>query len=149
MQSARAKLWKQLIWGLIAVLLVVVLCVGYSVYQTWRLIPESYAAWTTGDLMVEYLRNHTNRWPEGWDDLRSATNSLMERGRPVYWPLDRLPRIVRIDWQADVGELQRLARSGSNAQIRVITRLDGARLRARWGRDTEPNGKIVRYLAKP
>lgn len=99
--------------------------------------------------MVEYLRTHTNQWPRSWEDLRSATNSLLEKGMPIYVPLDRLPQFVKIDWQADVGYLQQVARSDSNATIRVVTRLDGLPLRAVWGPNTEPNGKIMRYLQNP
>src|SRR5262245_46693241 len=118
MSAARpsVSIWKRLLLLIAGVCILAVLVFGYSAFTIWRRIPESYAAWTTGDLMVEYLREHTNQWPRGWDDLKSATNSLMERGRPVYWPLGALPQLVKIDWQADVKELQRLAWRDSNAQ---------------------------------
>jgi hypothetical protein len=132
-----------------AVLIVVVLAIGYSFIRTWLLLPESYAAWTTGNLMVEYLQTHTNQWPHGWEDLRSATNSLQEKGMPVFVPLDQLPHFVKIDWRVDVGHLQQVAHSSSNVTIHVITRLDGSPLRAVVGPDTEPNNKIIRYLQKP
>jgi hypothetical protein len=131
-----------------AVLIVVISVIGYSAFKTWRLLPESYAAWTTGNLMVEYLQTHTNQWPRGWEDLRSATNSLREKGMNVYTPLDRLPQFVKIDWQVDVSTLTHQAHSDSNGMVKVITRLDGSPLRALWGSDTEPNGKVMRYLQK-
>ena len=97
--------------------------------------------------MVEYLQTHTNQWPRDWNDLRSATNSLLQRGMPVYVPLDTLTQSVRIDWQSDARGLLQVAHAHSNASIRVVTRLDGSLLWTKWGSDTEPNGKIMRYLA--
>lgn len=144
----RVAIWKRLLLAAGVALVVAVLAIGYSAFNTWRLLPESYAAWTTGNLMVEYLQTHTNEWPRDWEDLRAATNSLLEKGMPVYSPLDRLPALVRIDWQVDVNVLSQTARSDSNATIQVVTRLDGSPLPALWGSDTEPNGKIMRYLQK-
>ncbi|HLX68902.1 MAG TPA: hypothetical protein VKV04_04660, partial [Verrucomicrobiae bacterium] len=121
--------------------------IGYSLYQILHYkIPESYAAWTTGNLMVEYLQTHANRWPRSWEDLQSATNSLLEKGMPVYMPLTQLHEFVKIDWQADPGRLLQAASNDSNFTIRVVTRLDGSKLLAMWGPDTEPNTKIIRYL---
>ena len=96
--------------------------------------------------MVEYLKTHTNEWPRGWDDLRSATNSLSQRGMPVYTPLDQLQTVVKIDWRIDPAELQQLADNNPTATVKVVTRPDGSRIRAQWGADTEPNAKIMRYL---
>jgi len=146
---SHVPVWKRLLLAFVILLIIVASVIGYSIFKTWRLLPESYAAWTTGNLMVEYLRTHTNQWPRSWEDLRSAMNSLLEKGMPVYVPLGRLPQFVKIDWQADVGYLQQVARSNSNATIRVVTRLDDLPLRAVWGPDTEPNEKIMRYLQIP
>src|SRR5262245_45848750 len=139
---ARVRIWKRLL--LATAIGLIALAIGLSVFNTWRLLPQSYAAWTTGNLMVEYLQTHTNKWPHGWEDLRSATNSLLLKGMPVYMSLDRLPHFVTIDWQVDVAHLQQVTRGDSNATAQVVTRLDGSRLRAIWGSDTEPNGKIMR-----
>jgi len=65
---------------------------------------------------------------------------------PVYMPLGQLERRVKIDWQADTGRLLQASRTGTNITINVITRFDGSKLFAVWGSDTEPNGKIMRYL---
>ena len=106
-----------------------------------------YAAWTTGNVIVEYLVTHTNQWPRSWEDLRSATNSMLESGKPgVYTPLDRLPEFVKVDWDIDMTRLLQAARSNSTAKVHVISRLDGSPLSAVWGRDTEPNTKVMGYL---
>ena len=118
--------------------------IGYNLYRLVQVkIPKWYAAWTTGNLMVEYLATHTNQWPRSWEDLRAATNSLMEKGQPVYMPLDRLPRFVKVDWHAETENLLQAARSNSNAGLHLITRQDGSPLWAVWGLDTEPNAKVM------
>jgi hypothetical protein len=143
----QVPIWKRLLKWFAILLIIVAATIGYSIYHIWQLVPESYAAWTTSNVMVEYLKTHTNQWPHGWEDLRSATNTLQQKGSPaVYTPLDRLPQFVKIDWQADVAHLRQLARGKSNATVQVVTRLNGSRLRAIWGPDTEPNTAIMRYL---
>jgi hypothetical protein len=149
MPTSRSRIWKRVALAAAGLLLLAVLAIGYSIYHTWSLLPESYAAWTTGNLMVEYLQTHTNQWPRSWEDMRSATNSLQKGGMPVYLPLEKLQQFVKIDWKADARQLQQTLLRDSNATLRVVTRLDGVPLRALWGKDTEPNGKIERYLRQP
>jgi hypothetical protein len=118
---------------------------AYSVY--WlvnRKIPESYAAWTAGDLIVEHLRNHSNNWPRSWEDLQSAANSRLTNGMNVWTPVDRLPRYVKIDWDIDANALAKQVSGNPTQAVRVVTRLDGGRLSAGWGH--EPNGVISNYL---
>jgi hypothetical protein len=98
----RIARWKLLLLAFVILFLVVVSIMGHALFRLVHCqIPESYAAWTTGNLMVKYLQTHTNQWPRKWGDLQSATNSL--GGRTVYMPLERLPEYVKIDWQADPG----------------------------------------------
>jgi hypothetical protein len=126
--------WKRALLVLAIIVALGVFRFGYSLYQIVHTkIPESYAAWTTGNLMVEYLATHTNQWPRGWEDLRSATNSLLEKGGCVYLPLDRLPQFVKIEWHTDTDRLLQAAQSNSNAKPHVISRLDGSPLCAMWG----------------
>ena len=47
--------------ALIIVFVIVLAIVGFGIFSTWRKIPESYAAWTTGNLIVDYLNTHTNQ----------------------------------------------------------------------------------------
>jgi hypothetical protein len=138
------KTWKRLLLALVlAVGIVVVLILGSAV-RNYRLMPESYAAWTTGNLMVEYLETHTNQWPRNWEDLRSAKESY--KGGGLYTEFEKLPTFVKIDWNVDVAILTRAAIDNSNSVVRVITRPDGSNLRAIWGPDTEPNTKVMKYL---
>jgi hypothetical protein len=140
-----ASVWKRLLLAVGILFIVIISIIGHSLYQLVHTkIPESYAAWTSGNLVVGYLETHTNQWPKSWDDLQSATN--FNQPMSVFVPIDRLRQTVKIDWQVDVGHLQQIARSDPNAKIHVITRLDGLPLRAMWGADTEPNAKIMSYL---
>ena len=142
---SQIPIWKRLLLVLGIVFIFGVLITGYSLYQmVHNKIPESYAAWTTGSLIVGYLQTHTNQWPRSWDDLRSATNSVLPASGFV--PIERLRQSVKIDWLADVERLQQIARSDVKAKIDIVTRMDGLPLQAVWGPDTEPNSKIMNYL---
>lgn len=125
--------------------LAVLLTVGFVLYDGLRLIryeiPESYAAWTAGNLLVEYLRKHNNQWPRNWDDLRSVTNSVM-----MYCPLEQLPRRVKIAWDFNPQSFLEKLKGDTNLGLYVVTRPDGLKLSCRWGNDTEPNGRLVQYL---
>lgn len=48
---------------------------AYGIFRTWRLLPETYAAWDTGTLLVEYLKANDDRWPSSWDDLLTVLDS--------------------------------------------------------------------------
>ena len=99
--------------------------------------------------MVAYLETHDGRWPRGWEDLREANASLMQRqGQPIYYAFDQLPRIVKIDWSVDPEALTSLVLSDANYRLKVVTQTNGSKLEANWGKDTEPNAKIQRYLLK-
>lgn len=140
-----AATWKYLVWIICLLVTVVVLMIGYSLYQmVHSKIPEAYNAWTTGTLVVGYLETHSNQWPRSWEDLRDATN--FHRPTSVFVPIERLQQSVRIDWRVDIAQLLETAHTNPNATIRVVTRLDGSPLRAVWGADTEPNTAIMNYL---
>lgn len=141
--AARKKnpgIWRRV---LLATVLILILWLGlfvFSAFNTWRKIPESYAAWTTGNLIVDYLNTHSNQWPRSWEDLDQATNCQR------YVPIEKLREQVKIDWDADFGQLLQLASNHPTTPLRVVTRPDGSRLHAVWGADTEPNRKIMGYL---
>ena len=64
----------------------------------------------------------------------------------MYMPLERLPNYLMIDWQTDPKRLLQDVRSRPNVTIHVVKRLDGSEPLAKWGEDTEPNARILRYL---
>ncbi len=147
MAERRVFTLKRVVPGASALLLAGVLYVGYGILRVVNVtIPHSYAAWETGNLMVEYLKMHDGEWPRGWRDLREADESLRRKGTAIYRESHRLPAIVKIDWEVDPQALASLALSNSDYRLKVVTQADGSKLEANWGADTEPNAKIKRYL---
>jgi hypothetical protein len=117
-----------------------VCCPVYIYDVVSRRIPESYAAWTTGNLIVDYLATHENQWPRSWEDLDRATNCQR------YTKIEILRTKVKIDWDANFNQLLQLARTNHSTPLRLVTRPNGKKLCADWGPDTEPNRKIMGYL---
>jgi hypothetical protein len=113
----------------------------YCFLYTWHHIPEAYAAWDTGTLLVEYMKEHENQWPNGWDELLSvlsdeADNKIKLRGcgpDRLKWA-QSLRDVVSIDWSFDTSH------SGA---ISPITRPDGSPFPIVW---EEPNEMIRAYL---
>lgn len=143
----RIRVWKRVLIGFgVCFVFAAAYVISGLYWVVHSVIPESYAAWTTGDLVVEYMQTHSNQWPRSWEDLNAARETLLAKGKPLHTVAEQLPRFVRIDWHADITNLLETARRDSNVPVLVVTKADGSRLRAVWGPDTEPNAKIVRYL---
>src|SRR5258706_3383429 len=49
--------------------------IAYSLIHTLQHIPQAYAAWDTGTLLVEYMKQHEDRWPTSWDDLLTVLHT--------------------------------------------------------------------------
>ena|SRR5258706_16333366 len=138
---------KKVALSILAVVILLAVYFGYGIYEmAFVLIPNSYAAWITGDLIVEYMKTHSDRWPRSWDELRQAKESLKRQGRPIYWKFEELPQKIKIDWSADPVALAKAQSLSNEVPFQVVTKLDGSRVDARWGEDTEPNRKIYDYL---
>lgn len=115
----------------------------YTFIKVWSELPESYAAWTAGNGIVDYLLENSNQWPRNWNELRTATNRSN-----WYIPADKLKGMVKIDWHVNLRQLSGAAKQDRNLRVQIVTRLDGMPLKTRWGPDTEPNAKILRYLRR-
>jgi hypothetical protein len=99
-------------------------------------LPEAYAAWDTGDLLVEYMKMHQNHWPRSWDDLLTVLDS--ESGRElILWGsragdiayARALRNKVRVDWNFDP----------CHSDLRnPVSRPDGSPFPVVW-QDAEPN----------
>lgn len=111
---------------------------GRVVYVWWH-IPEAYAAWDAGDMLLWYMRDHDDDWPDSWDEFQSAIESepaLFLRGRHPEEPnyMGRMRRTIKIDWTFDP----------ANPTNRMpVTRPDGSPLHAYW---SDPNVMIHQYL---
>ena len=134
--SRRWPIWKIL---LLAVAVFVLYVIG-STFNVYRKIPESYAAWTTGNLIVDYLNTYSNQWPRSWEDLDKATNCLR------YTPIESLRTTVKINWTVNFEDLLLSAATNHATPLKLVTRPDGSKLHAKWGPGTEPNNKIKGYL---
>lgn len=114
--------------------------IGRVVYVWWH-IPEAYAAWDAGDMLLWYMRSHNNEWPESWDDFRVAVEgepALFLRGRHPQEPdyMGRIRRTVKIDWTFD---------PANPKNPTPVTRPDGTPLHAYW---SDSNGMIYQYLER-
>lgn len=131
----------------LSALLLVLMPIGIWLYRVTQVaMPEWYAAWEVGDLIVESIEINDGRWPQGWDDLRAAAASRSNRGETAHQAFERLPRRVKVDWSVDPEALVRKVMQEGEGSIQVVTRPDGKPLEAGWGLGTEPNWKIVQYL---
>jgi hypothetical protein len=116
---------------------------AYNVVYTVRHIPEAYAAWDTGTLLVEYMQRHNDRWPSSWDDLltvmdEKSRDQIMLRGSRAgdVEYAQSLRKMVSVDWTFDPGrEQERLP----------VTRPDGSAFRTVW-EGAEPNEMVHVYL---
>jgi hypothetical protein len=117
--------------------------IAHGWYRTITHIPEAYAAWDTGTLLVEYLKTHDDRWPSSWDDLLTVLDSqagqkiLLRGARAGDMPYARsLREKVAVDWTFAVSRPQ---------EERPVTRLDGSAFTLVW-EGAEPNEMVQWYL---
>jgi hypothetical protein len=123
---------------------------AYSLYSTWRSIPDAYAAWDTGTLIVEYLETHDHQWPLSWEELLSATATIEEHGRLLRGSDGKggmiygdLRERVAVDWNADVRAIAVF--DWKKDKLRLVTRADGTEFPVVW-EGAEPNAMIWGYL---
>jgi hypothetical protein len=130
----------------IAITTAILLALGwftYSLVDTLRKVPEAYAAWDTGVLIVAYLEQHDNKWPQSWDELLSVTeNGVRTRGDYGENGINgMLSDHVSIEWDFDPTSI--VDTEWAEAQVRVVTRADGKDISVMWA---DPNLMIWRYL---
>ncbi len=123
--------------------LALVLWTGYSAFRSWRLLPEAYAAWDTGTLLVEYLDAHDNQWPTSWDDLLTILETPRGREIPLYGAsagdmeyARSLRDKVAVDWDFDPTHM---------AEASPVTRPDGSAFPVLW-QGADPNEVVREYL---
>ncbi len=123
---------------------------GYRIYATWNSIPDAYAAWDAGTLVIEYLETHDNQWPRSWDELLRARTTLHEHGEVLRgsrgdggFVYGDLRDAVAVDWDANVEAIA--AFDWNSGKLRVVTRADGTDFPVVWA-GAEPNAMIWGYL---
>ncbi len=118
---------------------------AYSLLSTWYGIPDAYAAWDTGTLIIEYLDTHEGQWPRSWGELLTAEGTLRQHGRRLHTESRELPRRIKVDFSADPAKIARIKWSRGTQPVRVVTRADGKDFPVIW-ENAEPNAMIWMYL---
>lgn len=134
---------RKIILATSAAALAVAVWIGIRVVYSLRRLPEAYAAWDTGTLLVEYLRTHDNHWPTSWDDLftvldTSPASQLVLRG-PHSAEQDykeSLRKMIRVDWSFDPAR---------PSDVSPVTRPDGSTFPVLWN-GADPNEMIREHL---
>ncbi len=115
----------------------------YEVFYMLKRIPEAYAAWDTGTILVEYMKSHEDRWPASWDDLLSVMEgetggAIVLRGSHAgdIEYARRLRDTVAVDWAFDP------ARGDGRSPV---MRRDGTAFPIVW-KGAEPNEMVRAHL---
>jgi hypothetical protein len=112
------------------------------VSYTLRGLPDAYACWDIGDVVVDYMSKHGGRWPSEWEDLRPSYNALAltdgrMRGGLTF---DDLRNRIEINWSASPeGALSR------HVAFKAIVVKSGNG--TRWA-GAEPNDMVIDYLRR-
>ena len=69
------SLRRKITFGIVLTIFGIATYIVYGVIYTWRHIPEAYAAWDTGQMLIKYMQVHQNRWPSSWEDLITVMNT--------------------------------------------------------------------------
>jgi hypothetical protein len=123
--------------------------VAYSILHTISHIPEAYAAWDTGTLLIAYMKSHEDRWPQSWDDLLTVLEdekseirkeiflggTSHEHNRELEYARS-LKNMVKLDWSYDP------SKGGTGTPV---TRPDGTRFPVVW-EGAEPNEMVRDYM---
>lgn len=118
--------------------------IAYGFLHTLRGMPEAYAAWDTGTLLMEYMKQHDDQWPTSWDQLLTVLDS--DEGRKI--PLRgaqagdiayarSLREKVAVDWTFDP----------ANPAGNPVTPIAGGRFSVVW-EGAEPNEMVRSYLSQ-
>jgi hypothetical protein len=103
-------------------------------------VPNAYAVEWVGGMVVDYLRQNNDRWPQSWDDLRPVYEQHVSQvGQP--WTFDELRSRVIIRWDVDVERVRNLPAPPAD----LIFLRDGGK--EHWA-GHEPNQMVHEYLVK-
>ena len=106
-----------------------------------RGVPDAYARWDVGEILIDHLRHHDDRWPDGWESLRPSYDRLAAENRlRGGLTFDELRSRVRIDWTADPHAALRDGRP-----FRAVEVVSGNLLT--W-EGADPNEMVMDYLPR-
>jgi hypothetical protein len=146
LRASTPKRLKRVVLLIVATLVALGGWYAYRVLYTLRGIPDAYAMWDTGLLLIDYMQSHENRWPSGWDDLKES----WDRRQPVNsdgeytkggMTLDQLRTRVVVDWNLDAARIASTP-EGDN-HLHAVWTVDGNT--TLWS-PGDPNQMIWDYL---
>ena len=132
---------------LVSTMIAVTCVAGYWAYDVLFVIShlrEAYAAWDTGTLLVEYMKQHDRHWPTSWDELvtvidcQSGKSILMrgsQAGDVVY--AKALREQVAVDWTFNIAH---------PSSKDPVTEVGGRKFPIMWD---DPNRMVREFLAEP
>ena len=116
---------------------------AFGVIDTVQHIPEAYAAWDTGTLLVAYMKSHDDQWPKSWDDLLTVLESEEGRNLPLRGAAvgdsayaQSLKKTVSIDWSFSPDRF---------SEEEPVRRSDGSSFHLLW-QSADPNKMVKSYL---
>ncbi len=144
--------FRKITVGLVFFVVFAVVWAAYEMFSTWRGIPDAYAAWDTGTLIIMYLESHDDQWPRSWDELLSVAETLDEHGKRLRgangeggFIYGDLPNRVSIDWDVDSEAIVSAQWKQDRLPVRMVTRADGKDFPVVW-EGAEPNEMIWKYF---
>lgn len=120
----------------------------WSFVSTWRKLPEAYAAWDIGTILVCYLERNDDRWPRSWDDLAASikpddecvvcrgVSDGNDRNQRYRETIEKIKKLVKIDWEY-------VPTPGVMAY--PVTTASGGKFTVLWG-NSEPNWMVYKWL---
>ena len=120
----------------------------WTILDTWRKLPEAYAAWDVGTMLVCFMERNDNHWPKSWDELTASLEPDDEcvfcRGvadgndRHAGYPktIDNIKQMVRMDRDY-------LPKPG--VMRYPITTINGQRFSVVWS-GAEPNEMVYNWI---
>ena len=141
--TARKRIVKRVGCVLGIVALVVLGPIAANLYfLVYHRIPESYAVWGTGELLVDHAKEN-NELPESWDDLAAAWNEGIAMHAIGVVSFKELQELVEIDFNR-LDELRDSYPDRSSIPRVVRTSSDRT---SRWG-DNDANWMLNEYFNK-
>ena len=111
-----------------------------SVNRVVDLSNEMYAKWHMGNLLVEYLQDHDNEWPDSWDDLDEYIKRY-----PIIKTYDDLSKVIVVDFSVSTDWICDHLDKIRNGEIKLVSAVSGSEAHYVG---TEPNQTICDYFEK-
>ena len=98
------KRWKIIIAVVLLLVLSGIVHVAYRIAETTQ---NAYAQEWVGGIVVDYLRQNDDHWPQSWDDLWPIYEQHVEELGDRPWTFEELRSRVAVEWDVDVDQLRK------------------------------------------